>query len=326
MKNTLGQSPLFLITCLGTCMASLGLLFSPALAQVNGPGPSPSSAFDNILNLPGDEETITGVEFESIGAVQGQTTQLNVSDNGFVGSVFNANSGSEVNVNGGTLSYSFRANSGSEVNISGGTVLDDFQASSGSVVNITGGTVGDFIPGIGTFALFSANSGSVVNIGGGTIGDAFTAAAGSEVNISGGSIGNDFNARFGSTVSIEGSAFSIDGSPLNTLQVGQTMIITDREVTLSGVLADGEPFSFDLNVAESFGLDFFSPDASLSVTLSAALLLGDINRDGVVDFFDISPFIMLLSNGGFQAEGDINQDGVVDFFDISPFIGILASL
>ena len=54
------------------------------------------------------------------------------------------------------------------------------------------------------------------------------------------------------------------------------------------------------------------------------ILLGDVNTDGVVDFLDISPFIVVLSGGGFQEEADIDQNGVVDFLDISPFIQILS--
>ena len=53
------------------------------------------------------------------------------------------------------------------------------------------------------------------------------------------------------------------------------------------------------------------------------LLLGDVNRDGFVNFLDISPFINRLSSGVFQAEADCNQDGFVDFFDISVFIELL---
>jgi len=53
--------------------------------------------------------------------------------------------------------------------------------------------------------------------------------------------------------------------------------------------------------------------------------LADINRDGIVNFLDIAPFILLLSNGDFQCEGDVNQDGAVDFLDISPFITVLSS-
>jgi len=57
---------------------------------------------------------------------------------------------------------------------------------------------------------------------------------------------------------------------------------------------------------------------------SPTALLGDVNRDGFVNFLDISPFISRLSNGEFQLEADVNQDGDVNFLDISPFIGILA--
>ena len=52
-------------------------------------------------------------------------------------------------------------------------------------------------------------------------------------------------------------------------------------------------------------------------------LLGDVNRDGTVDFLDIGPFILLLSNGEFQAEADIDQSGTVDFSDVSSFIALL---
>ena len=55
------------------------------------------------------------------------------------------------------------------------------------------------------------------------------------------------------------------------------------------------------------------------------LSLGDIDRDGEVNFFDIAPFIEVLSNNGFQAEADVDQNGVVNFFDISPFITLLSS-
>jgi len=36
----------------------LAFLVAPALGQVNGPGPSPASDFDIVLNLPGDEAII----------------------------------------------------------------------------------------------------------------------------------------------------------------------------------------------------------------------------------------------------------------------------
>ena len=61
------------------------------------------------------------------------------------------------------------------------------------------------------------------------------------------------------------------------------------------------------------------------IQTSASVLLGDCNQDGTVDFLDISPFISILSAGGFRVEADINEDRTVDFLDIGPFIELLSS-
>ena len=63
----------------------------------------------------------------------------------------------------------------------------------------------------------------------------------------------------------------------------------------------------------------------LTVDEGASPLLGDVNLDNTVNFFDIAPFIAVLAYQGNQAEADANQDGVVDFFDIASFIDILAA-
>ncbi len=61
-------------------------------------------------------------------------------------------------------------------------------------------------------------------------------------------------------------------------------------------------------------------------------LAGDMNCDGVVNFYDINPFVQALSNpAGWQAahpgcplrNGDVNWDGAVNFYDINPFVGLL---
>lgn len=63
-------------------------------------------------------------------------------------------------------------------------------------------------------------------------------------------------------------------------------------------------------------------------------LVGDLNCDGAVDFFDIDPFVTALVNPGDYATqfpdceiqaGDINEDGAVDFFDIDPFVNQLVN-
>ena len=129
------------------------------------------------------------------------------------------------------------------------------------MLNITDGSLGDF---------FDAHRGSEVNISGGTLGDSFDAFLGSVVNISGGTVGDFFDANFGSEVNIFGSQFLLDDVELDSLLLGESIIITDRDVTLSGLLADGEQFSFDLNSSNSFDTDFFDSNARLVLTLTSA--------------------------------------------------------
>ena len=62
---------------------------------------------------------------------------------------------------------------------------------------------------------------------------------------------------------------------------------------------------------------------SFQFTPAAAVLLGDIDLNGVVDFSDIPPFIAVLLDNGFQEEADTNLDGMVTFLDIPSFINIL---
>ena len=54
-------------------------------------------------------------------------------------------------------------------------------------------------------------------------------------------------------------------------------------------------------------------------------ILGDVNMDGSLDFFDIQPFIGVLSTEQFHFEADIDGNGVVNFLDIQPFVDLLAS-
>jgi len=54
-----------------------------------------------------------------------------------------------------------------------------------------------------------------------------------------------------------------------------------------------------------------------------AILVGDVNLDGAVNFLDILPFISRQAGVEFQEEADINLDGFVNFLDIVPFIRLL---
>ena len=115
---------------------------------------------------------------------------------------------------------------------------------------------------------------------------------------------------------------------------------SETGVRYIGFVAGGSVgwFSIDLGTAPDDELVFtggqfldFSDGAPFpdpfGITVGGATpdpIKGDVNQDGTVDFFDIQPFIDVLSSGEFQAEADVNCDTVVDFFDIQAFIDILA--
>ncbi len=85
--------------------------------------------------------------------------------------------------------------------------------------------------------------------------------------------------------------------------------------------------------------DGYVPGLDITGTLTPAEVLpgagGDTNCDGVINFGDINPFVLMQSNpAAWQAQypdceidvvGDINCDGEVDFRDINPFVALLTS-
>ncbi len=59
---------------------------------------------------------------------------------------------------------------------------------------------------------------------------------------------------------------------------------------------------------------------------------GDLNCDGLVNVFDIDPFVLALTDArGYAAAypgcdvrtADLNYDGAVNAFDIDPFVAVL---
>ncbi len=201
-----------------TSHAALGLLTgavfllinSSSTAQVFDAGPSDSSLFTTVINLPPDPNIGDG---EGIG----DSTQLNIAAGGVVGDDFTVNSGGEVNIRGGLVGQSFETLSGSEVNISGGTVDDRFIAGDGSVVDISGGTVG---------AEFEVERTSEVTIRGGTVGRGFRYFS---------PIGNL------GKVELIGGEFMLNGMPYTD----STITLARRPPGIfTGTLADGSSFIF----------------------------------------------------------------------------------
>jgi hypothetical protein len=304
-------------------------LVPAAVAPSINPGVLSSGRFSQGLRA-GETLTVTGTGvldfgFTVVGGtlnIEGNASsaalkvafgEVNISG-GFVFG-FTAFDRSTVNISGGVIegnisSISSRALFGSTVNISGGTVGLFFEAFSGSTVNISGGTVRNF---------FQALPESTVNISGGTLGNGFRASSGTTVNISGGTIGNDFDVGFGGTVNLFGSSFSLNGVELTGLVPGEAFIITNRNVRLTGELADGSAIDFDLNTTTPTSADFFSPDATLTVTLVPAPLCADQDGDGAVIPSDFAAFVANFNTQNPLA--DVNQDGVVSPTDFSAWVG-----
>jgi len=121
------------------------------------------------------------------------------------------------------------------------------------------------------------------------------------------------------------------GAELNLLGVQYVRTGNIASATFPPLLQpaiEGQLLYSDFNGFEGeagFDDEPFQNTRSFVVNAVPELLLGDCNQDGFVNFLDISPFILLLSNGEFLAEADVNQDGDVNFLDIGPFITLLSN-
>ena len=115
------------------------------------------------------------------------------------------------------------------------------------------------------------------------------------------------------------------------IQVGQNFTVTAR-VLSSTPIATGFAISSSTDIGTVVNQWMLSVDGDWGTTsfsqrafriTGAPVILGDINRDGVVDFFDIAPFIAILTSGDFQVEADFDKNEVISFGDINPFIKAL---
>ncbi len=138
--------------------------------------------------------------------------------------------------------------------------------------------------------------GSEVNISGGSVDDFLIALSGSEINISGGDVGNLFGLT-DSEINLFGNNFFLNDLSLDeSLLLGEAFTVLDRDdnLILSGLLADGSPFSFNLRTGDPFavgfdlGDDFFDPSATLTVTLVSA-----VPEPGALMLLGLSGFALL---------------------------------
>jgi len=131
----------------------------------------------------------------------------------------------------------------------------------------------------------------------------------------------------------DGFTFTITVFDDNTVEASTTGLSTDLAVARTEI-NNTDP-NFDAFLMNGIGLNGSVQGGTTEVTISEVTveatmemmtLKGDVNMDGIINFLDISPFILALSSpGGAPDEADCNCDGIVNFLDISPFILKLAA-
>ena len=242
---------------------------------------------------------IIGSNFRVDSNGSGKSPVVQISGGLFDGMI--ADSDSIVHISGGTFNaYETGWISSSKTYITGGTFGANFQQSGDTLVYISGGTFGnhyttdgetDIVDGtfgseftVGVEGSFYA--GNRANISGGTFGHGFQVDRQSTANISGGTFGIDFDVTGGSKVNLFGSQFVLGGTDItSTLTPNVPFTVTSRNILLTGILADGTPFDFDLRSDDELNRDYFATNAVLTITLITTNL-GDFNRDSTVNAAD----------------------------------------
>ncbi len=109
-----------------------------------------------------------------------------------------------------------------------------------------------------------------------------------------------------------------------TVDGGGAMATTGGTLTLSGTI--GQP---DASTVTMTGGTFSLTGGFWAVSLPTP---GDMNCDGVVNPFDIDPFVLALTNPSAYVaafpncnilNADCNFDGLINPFDIDPFVQLL---
>lgn len=171
--------------------------------------------------------------------------------------------GGEVALGANNIATGF-TNTNNEISITGGQVGAFFQVTQGSFLRLSGGTIESF----GVF------NGSSADIFSGRVLRFPDVWGGAVVRIFGGEL---FSVRVFQTGEVHffGSEFALNGEAIEGLLPNHSVEITARNVTLTGLLSDGSPFSYNLNTTAG---SFSGPDpasaastATITVTLVSQL-------------------------------------------------------
>ena len=108
-------------------------------------------------------------------------------------------------------------------------------------------------------------------------------------------------------------------SRIYSKNVNQTLIDVSDPAQPTVVIAANEYGTVGSIVVDHEVAYFTMPDSLVSYDLSGCVLCpADLTGDGVVNFFDVSAFLVAYTGG--EPGGDWNGDGVINFFDVSGFL------
>jgi hypothetical protein len=137
---------------------------------------------------------------------------------------------------------------------------------------------------------------------------------------------SDFPTQWSQHIAGNGMTVFTDSSLVTWQPATATMLLPAATTYLAVALGATENVYNDLQ-----GVEFDGHFAD-AVSLVIGGISGDLNCDGSVNFGDINPFVLLLTNHAAWVQqfagcdwhvGDCNGDGWVDFADINPFVAIL---
>ncbi|MGD8453857.1 MAG: S8 family serine peptidase [Phycisphaerae bacterium] len=135
----------------------------------------------------------------------------------------------------------------------------------------------------------------------------------------------------GDTVSAGGTSFASPyaaGIAALVLSADPTLTPDEVEQIMKDTCVDLGTAGYDT----TYGWGFLNAYAAVSAAYQQPYQVGDLNCDGAIDNFDISPFVLALTDPtGYAAAypgcdrdlADVNGDGTVDNFDIGPFVNLI---
>lgn len=148
-----------------------------------------------------------------------------------------------------------------------------------------------------------------------------------KIEIGGTQLGQYDRLNVGGDLTLSGGELSVAVINGFVPEPGDSFVIADVDGNIDGTFG-GLPSNSIFTSDDGFEFEIVYDTDSDQVVLIAqepAILLGDVNMDGIVNLLDVAPFVAAITTGTFVAEADINQDGNVDLLDVAPMVDILTN-